>query len=155
VDPETAADIARDILHNKRIELARVHLSGGSYLGSAHQNVVDVANGRRARHSCHGGAPCGSSKIDLRVLSAIRDMGARRSLTVSELVGGVHSGGSAHYTGRAVDITWVNKRHVGSGGSYGMVVDLCRANGATRVFTPSNDPYGGHHNHVHCDWKRS
>ena len=153
VDPETAADIAKDILRNKRIDLERVHLSGGGYLASPHDNIVDVSQGRRARHSCHGGAPCGSTRIDLRVLHAIRDLGTRADVTISEIAGGVHSSGSDHYSGRAIDITWVNGRHVGAGASYDMVVNRCRAYGAKVIFTPGYDPYGGHQNHVHCAWK--
>lgn len=152
VNRETAVDVARDILRNKMITLEKVHVSGGGYFGSAHQNIVDVANGGRARHSCHGGAPCGSTWIDLRVLKTVRAMGDRGSLTVSEFVGGVHSSRSVHYSGRGVDINWVNGRHVGWGTSYGMVVERCRAYGASEIWSPSNDPYGGHHNHVHCGW---
>lgn len=152
VDPETAADIAKDILRNERITLARIHASGGSYLGSAHQNVVDVANGRLARHSCHGGAPCSSTSVHLRLLRAVRDMGTRGSLTVSEIAGGVHARESSHYSGRGLDINWVNGRHVGWGANHGMVVNRCRAYGATQIFHPWDDPYGGHHNHVHCAW---
>jgi hypothetical protein len=33
-----------------------------------------------------------------------------------------------------------------------MVVDVCHKHGASEVFSPSRDPYGGHHNHVHCAW---
>lgn len=152
VKPETAADVAHDILQNRRITLAKDHESGGGYLGSAEQNVIDVAHGRRARFSCHAGAPCGSTRISLRLLKALRDMGTRASLEVSEIAGGVHSGRSDHYSGLAMDITWVNGRHVGGGADYSMVVDRCHANGATQVFSPSYDPYGGHDDHVHCGW---
>ena len=152
VDPETAADVARDIRRNKRITLAKVHVSGGGYLGSPHENIVDISNGLPARHSCHGGAPCSSTRVNLRLLQAIRDMGTRGALTVSEIAGGVHTGGSAHYSGNGLDITWVNGRHVGAGASYGMVVDRCGAYGASVIASPSNDPYGSHHDHVHCAW---
>jgi hypothetical protein len=153
VAPETAADIAKDILRNDRITLATVHVSGGGYYGSAHDNIVDVANGRRARHSCHAGAPCGSTGIDIRLLHAVRDMGTRGKMTVSEIAGGVHAGRSAHYSGRGVDITWVDSHHVGWGANYEMVLKRCRAYRATEIFWPTNDPYGGHHNHVHCAWE--
>lgn len=152
VDPESAADIARDILRNDRITLATVHVSSGPDGATARQNIVDVANGRQARRSCYGGAPCGSTPLDLRMLRSVREMGRRGTITVSEFAGGRHAGNSAHYAGRAVDITWVNGRHVGWGSSYGMVVDVCRAHGANQVFTPSSDPYGGHSRHVHCAW---
>lgn len=152
VDPENAADIATDILRDGDITLATVHLSAGRDGATAQDNIVDVANGRLARRSCYGGAPCGSTALDLRVLRAIREMGTRGTITVSEIAGGVHAGSSAHYSGRAVDITWVNGHHVGYGTSYGMVTDVCRAFGANQIFTPSNDPWGGHSRHVHCGW---
>ena len=38
------------------------------------------------------------------------------------------------------------------GDRYGVVVDLCRAYGADQIYTPANDPWGGHHHHVHCSW---
>jgi hypothetical protein len=153
VRPESAADIAKDILRNDRIALAKIHVSGGGYLGTPHQNIVDVAAGRPARHSCSGGAPCGSTRLDLRLLQAVRDMGERGRITVSEIAGGIHAGRSDHYVGRAIDITWVDGRHVGWGAHYHMVVERCRAWNSEQVFTPANDPYGGHHNHVHCAWK--
>ena len=152
VNPESSLDVARDILRDGGITLATVHVSAGSDGATARQNIVDVANGRRARHSCHGGAPCGSTPLDLRMLRAVRAMGRRGTLSVSEFAGGVHAGRSAHYTGDAVDITWVNGRHVGPGSGYGMVVDMCREFGASEIYTPSNDPWGGHSRHVHCAW---
>jgi 5-hydroxyisourate hydrolase-like protein (transthyretin family) len=153
ISPETTADIAHDILRNKRIDLERVHVSGGGYLGSAHQNIIDLSRGRPARRSCHEGAPCGRTSVDIRVLQAIRDMGTRGTVTISEIAGGVHEPDSSHYSGNALDVTWVNGTHVGGGSNYGMAVATCRMWGAKRIFTPAHDPYGGHDNHVHCDWK--
>lgn len=152
VDPESPADVARDILADRGITLAVVHLSAGSDGATAKQNIVDIANGRAARTSCYGGAPCRSTYLDLRMLRAIRDMGRRGTITVSEFAGGSHASSSGHYSGRAVDITWVNGRHVGWGVSYYMAVERCRAYGATQVMHPSSDPWGGHSRHIHCAW---
>jgi hypothetical protein len=152
VDAEAVIDVARAIRANSRITLATVHASGNSDAATAYQNLLDLAAGRLSRRSSYGGAPGGSTAVDIRVLRAIRRMGQVGSVTVSEVTGGSHAGGSAHYSGKAVDVTVVNGRHVGSGASYQLVVDACRAFGAVQVFTPSNDPYGGHHNHVHCGW---
>lgn len=152
VNPETAADIAADIFRDRGITLATVHVGGVADRATARQNIVDVANGRLARRSCHGSAPCGSTPLDRRMLRAVRQMGARVSLTVSEFAGGVHAGRSAHYSGRGIDITWVDGRHVAPGSSYRAVVNICYASGASEVYAPSTDPYGGHSNHVHCAW---
>ena len=152
VNPENAADIARDILADKGITLAEVHVSGGSYDSTPHANIRDVANGRLAQRSC-GYAPCGGTTISLRVLRTIRDIGRRGTVTISEIVGGNHASGSTHYSGNGVDINWVNGRHVGYGSGFSLATDACRREGANEVYHPYNDPYGGHHNHVHCGWE--
>jgi hypothetical protein len=152
VDPENAADIARAIVGNRRITLETTHESGVRDAATARQNVADVMAGRLARRSSYQNAPGGFTSVDIRLLRALRLMGTRGSVTVSEIAGGSHAPGSAHYAGRGLDISWVNGSHVGSGSAYGTVVDACRANGASRVFSPSYDPYGGHGNHVHCEW---
>jgi len=149
---ESVIDVARAIRADSSITLAKVHVSGVSDSANAYQNLVDLANGRLSRRSSYQGAPGGSTAVDIRVLRAIRRMGLAGSVTISEVTGGSHASRSGHYQGKAVDITWVNGRHVGRGSSYQMAVDACRAYGAVQVFTPSNDPYGGHQNHVHCGW---
>ena len=152
VEREAAADVARAILADGGIRLERVHASGIGDLATARHNVVDVANGRLARRSAYQNAPGGYTAIDLRLLRALRRMGERGTVTVSEIAGGSHARGSAHYYGRGLDINYVNGRHVGPGSGYGMAVEVCRAYGATRVYSPGYDPYGGHWNHVHCEW---
>ena len=152
VTTETAADVARAILADGGIVLARVHSSGVGDLATARQNVVDVAAGRLARRSSYGTAPGGYTALDRRLLRAIRHMGRYGTVTVSEIAGGTHARNSAHYSGRALDVTYVNGRHVGRGSGYALAVDACRAFGASRIFHPSYDPYGGHSGHVHCEW---
>jgi hypothetical protein len=152
VSPENASDIAHAILRNPRITLATVHESGVQDNATALQNVKDVAAGRLAHRSSYQNAPGGSARIGLGLLRAIRTMGAHLHVTISEIAGGSHALNSGHYGGRAVDITVVNGRSIASGASYGAVVSACRANGATTVFDPGYDPYGGHSNHVHCGW---
>jgi hypothetical protein len=149
---ETAADVARAIVNNSRITLAPVHVGGASDQAHARQNAVDVSYGRSAHRSSYGNAPGGYTGVDIRVLRAIRAMGASGSVTISEIAGGSHSGNSRHYAGKAVDINWVNGRHVGRGSGYQLALDACRANGASAIYHPSYDPYGGHYNHVHCEW---
>lgn len=152
VNPETVADIARDILHDEGVTLSHFHVSAGSDGATPLQNIVDVANGRLAHTSCYGGTPCRTTTLDRRMLGAVREIGRRGTLTVSEFAGGRHAGGSAHYSGRAVDINWVNGRHVGWSSGYGMAVDICRKYGADTIYAPAMDPWGGHSRHVHCAW---
>lgn len=152
IDPESTIDVARAIRANSRITLAEVHVGGVSDRATPMHNLADLAAGALARRSSYGTAPGGSTTVDLRLLNALRRMGQLGTVTVSEVAGGSHASRSGHYSGKGIDITWVNGRHVGRGSGYQLVIDTCRAYGATQIFHPSNDPYGGHHNHVHCGW---
>jgi hypothetical protein len=149
---ETTADVAKAILAIGRIKLETTHSSGVRDSANARQNVLDVAAGRLARRSSYENAPGGYTTLDIRLLRALRRMGRLGSVTVTEISGGSHSRGSTHYSGRGLDISWVNGVHVYPGTNYRMAVDACRQYGAVRVFNPAYDPYGGHSNHVHCDW---
>jgi hypothetical protein len=152
VDPESTADIATAILHDAGITEATSHQSGVVDRATARWNVVDLAAGRLAHRSSYQNGPGGYTSVDRRLLATVRSLGVHHSLTVAEIAGGSHAVGSAHYSGRALDVSVVDGRHVGAGASYSIVVSTCRANGATRVYSPSYDPYGGHGNHVHCEW---
>jgi hypothetical protein len=152
VAPERAADIARDILHNHRITLAGVHVSGVRDDATARDDMTDLAHGHLAQRSCYQNAPCGATSMRLAALRAIRAMGQRGRIEVSEMAGGSHAPGSMHYLGRAIDIDAVDGRSVSGGANYSMVVNTCRAFGATTVYDPGYDPWGGHSNHVHCEW---
>ena len=152
VDPENAADIAGAILRNRRITEETTHDSGVSDHATARWNIVDLAAGRLARRSAYQNAPGGSTRVNLHLLAALRAMGARMSVTVSEIAGGSHAPQSAHYDGNALDINVVNGQHVSPGSNYNAAVSICRSYGATAVYSPGYDPYGGHGNHVHCEW---
>lgn len=152
VVPETVADVARAILADRSIIEETTHESGVRDAATARQNILDLAAGRLSRRSSYQNAPGGSTSVDIRLLRALRLMGLRGSVTVSEITGGSHAVGSTHYSGHGLDINVVNGSHVGPGSGYAMAVDACRANGASRVFNPGYDPYGGHSNHVHCEW---
>ena len=152
VDPENVMDVARAIRANRRITLANVHAEGARDRATSDLVMAALAAGRLAPRSSYGNAPGGSTRVDLRLLKALRRIGQLGTVTVSEITGGSHTGGSEHYAGRGLDINWVNGRHVGGGASYSMVIATCRAFGANQIFSPSYDPYGGHGTHVHCGW---
>jgi hypothetical protein len=149
---ETVAEVAADVLADHGITLDTVHSSGVVDAATARRNVLDLAAGLLARRSSYQNAPGGSTRVSVRVLQAMRAMGRLGTITVSEVVGGSHAVGSAHYDGLAFDVRFVNGVHVAPGSSYGMAVSTCRAYGATNIYYPAYDPYGGHSNHVHCDW---
>jgi hypothetical protein len=149
---ESAASLSRQIYANPRITLETTHDSGVLDLATARRNIVDVSGGGLARRSAYQNAPGGLTGLDRRLLRALRYMGTYGSVTVSEIAGGSHSRGSAHYSGRGLDISWVNGEHVAPGSDYGLAVRACRAYGASHIFHPAYDPVGGHQHHVHCDW---
>jgi hypothetical protein len=152
VDPESVADLARIVRANTRITLDTRHVSGVVDAATARANVDELAAGQLARRSSYGTAPGGATAVDIRLMRALRRMGEVGRVTVTEIAGGSHASGSLHYSGRALDVREVNGTAIRRGVSYGWVVDACRAFGASRVFHPGYDPYGGHQNHVHCDW---
>ena len=149
---ENAQDVARDILADRSIVLEDFHAGGPTDAATPLAEIRAVAAGRLAPRSSYGTAPGGSTALDLRLLKALRRMGQLGSVRVSEIAGGSHAGRSQHYLGKAIDISWVDGQHVTRGSSYSLVLDACQAYGVWRVFHPSYDPYGGHSNHVHCDW---
>lgn len=152
---DTVASLARQILANRRITLATVHVSGVRDLGDPMRQMQDLAAGRLVHRSSYGGAPGGYVAVDIRVLRTMLALSRVATFTVSEIAGGSHTGGSVHYQGRAVDFDVVNGVSVHRGSGYGVVVTTCRSLGAVTVFSPSYDPYGGHGNHVHCDWGKA
>ena len=152
VDPERAIDIARQIRANRRIQLATSHSSGVRDNATATSDMFELAAGRWAPRSHYDGAPGSRTPVDLRVLRTLRSLGAKANVLVSEIAGGSHAAGSAHYSGKAFDISAVNGSPVRPGSSYAVVVSVCRLYGAAQIFSPGYDPYGGHQNHVHCGW---
>jgi hypothetical protein len=152
VRAETVTEVAADVLADRGITLDTVHSSGIVDAATARRDVVDLADGQFARRSSYQNAPGGSTRVSVRVLLAMRAMGRLGTITVSEVAGGSHAVGSAHYSGLAFDVRFVNGVHVAPGTAYGMAVSTCRSYGATNIYYPAHDPYGGHSNHVHCDW---
>lgn len=118
-------------------------------------NITDAANGRAAKTSCYGTAPCTDVQLDSRLLngmdSLIQDRGF--SFFVTTIAGASHSSSSSlHYAGRAVDVDEVNGVLIrGDSAAARSLMDACRALGAIEVFGPSNDPVG-HSDHIHCAW---
>ncbi|MFF8914348.1 peptidoglycan-binding protein [Streptomyces sp. NPDC015032] len=147
------AALAKQILARKQITLATVH-PGGTHAGStARQNIVDTANGKGALTSPWGDRPNRRVALDPRMLNGLLKLSTQYSyrLSVSEIVGGDHSGNSRHYAGIAFDITYINGRHVGSGAPHKQLMAACKKLGAPEVLGPGD---AGHSRHVHCGWSR-
>lgn len=149
---DTRKSVAREIVRDGGIVLAQVHPSGVRDLATARRNLADSSAGLAARRSSYENAPGGRVLLDLRVLRALRRIGQLAGVSVSEVAGGSHAPRSDHYGGRALDVNKVNGHPVRRGSGYMLVVRACRAAGASQVFHPGYDPYGGHSNHVHCSF---
>ncbi len=152
VSVETVASIAAGILRNTRITLATAHESGVRDDATAKDDMLALAAHHWAPRSAYQNAPGGSTPVDIRLLRALRALGSKARVTVSEIAGGSHAVGSSHYRGEAMDITVVNGVSIAGGGNYSLVASVCRSYGASVVYDPAYDPYGGHGNHVHCQW---
>ena len=152
VSAETVASLAATVLRSTRITLATVHASGVSDNATAEDDVQALAARHWAPRSAYENAPGGSTPVDIRLLRALRALGSAARVEVSEIAGGSHAPGSSHYRGEAMDISVVNGVSVAAGGNYTLVASVCRSYGASVVYDPAYDPYGGHGNHVHCQW---
>ena len=146
--PQTAATLAASALANANITLATTHVSGVSDNANALQNIQDTANGAQASRSQYGNAPGGVVSIDENTLQGLLDLAATYSFRVSEVAGGSHSSGSAHYYGLAFDIDQINGAAVNSGNpDYQALMTLAKSKGAIVVLGPG-DPH--HDTHVHA-----
>ena len=112
---QTPAALAGSVLTNPNITLASTHVSGVADNANALQNLQDTANGLQASRSQYGNAPGGVVSIDENTLQGLLDLAALNSFRVSEVAGGSHSSGSAHYYGLAFDIDQINGAAANSG----------------------------------------
>ncbi|MEU2866491.1 hypothetical protein ACIQWL_47130 [Streptomyces mirabilis] len=146
-----SARLARAILNNKGITYAGAHVGGSDRASLPRQNLVDTANGRLAKTSPWGHNRGARVALNARMLNGVLKLNTQYhfKFQVSEFVGGRHSSGSKHYQGRAVDVTWINGRHVGKGAAHHALMTACHKLGANLVLGPG-DP--DHAKHVHCQW---
>ncbi|MFB7590224.1 peptidoglycan-binding protein [Streptomyces sp. NPDC056169] len=147
------ATTARKILGTSGITLATGH-PGGRHAGStAKQNVVDTADAKGALTSPWGDKPNRRVVLDTRMLNGLLKLRTQFGyrISVSELVGGDHSSNSKHYAGLAIDISYINGRHVGDGAPHRGLMAACRQLGAKEVLGPGDADHG---RHVHCAWPR-
>lgn len=117
--PESAIDLANEILSNSNITLAaNGTCSSISGQVTPRKNIQDVANGNLMA-ACYGGATCASMgdrgcadnvvRPSNTMLYAIWAVGQNYSFTITSISGGPHTLNSKHYTGQAIDITPVSQ----------------------------------------------
>lgn len=114
--PQSSVELARQILANGNITLAT---SGDCRSVSGpvtpRGNIQSVADGRRMAYCGPGANLCRTLPGDVCVddylrpsetmLRAIWTVGQSMSFTINSIAGGPHTPGSAHYAGRAIDIS--------------------------------------------------
>ena len=165
----SAQDLAKQILQNSNITLSPPWGSQDSK-SSVRQNITDTANGAPAWTSPSRQGGQIQASLDSRMLAGLLAVANNvPSLNVTEILGGQHTTGSAHYKGLAFDIG-------GASFSYDVatakkIMDICKAAGAKprQIFGPCNGVGSGHsefvacsatgyrtnsqhENHVHCGW---
>ena len=106
--PTRRAQLADQILKNKKIALAKIHPSGVVDSAFAHQNMCDTRLGHTAKRSHYGTAPGGSVFLQEKLLYAMIQLSKKYSFRISEIAGASHSSGSKHYRGAAFDIDRIN-----------------------------------------------
>ena len=144
------ASLANRILRNPNIRLAVTHSETPLDNATALRNIEDAIQYDTASRSSYKSAPGGRVPLNIRMLWAILQLAKMYNIQISELAGGVHSRGSLHYHGRAVDINVINGRRVGR--THPDVAKFkrdCRKLGASSVLGPG-DP--DHATHIHCAW---
>ncbi|MFF0474782.1 hypothetical protein [Streptomyces sp. NPDC004284] len=147
-----SARLARSVLNAKGITYATAHQDDTDKASLPKQNLIDVSNGRLARTSPWGHKKGARVALDTKMLNGALKLSTQYhyKFQISEIVGGKHgSHTSKHYTGRAIDVTWINGRHVGEKADHQGFMKACRKLGASKVFGPGDK---GHKRHVHCQW---
>jgi hypothetical protein len=153
---QTAVDrqrLALSILNDSRITLDTFHSSGKSDpAATARRNIVDTANGGRAKTSHYSDAGSTSVWLDPLMLGCMKDMVVTYDYTfeVLEISGGDHSSRSYHYRGTAFDVYVINGIRVKKSNPYWPAfLQRARDRGAIETFGPGD---AGHDTHIHMAW---
>jgi hypothetical protein len=121
---------------------------------NASQNLIDAANGQQVHTSCYENAPCTLVALSPALLAGIETLAISHTISISEIASGSHAVGSSHYNGNSMDVNNVDGDPVirMSEAHVNVFRDAAFAAGATTVYDPYHDPYGGHSNHFHIQW---
>jgi uncharacterized Zn-binding protein involved in type VI secretion len=148
----TVQQLAALIQRNRRIHLARTHVSGVRDQANPQQEINDAAAGNPVNRSNYQNAPGGTTGLNQDALTQMNDYGKDHDIDVSEIAGGSHSANSRHYSGLGYDVTSIDGQAVNSSNTMNSdLMDAGRDGGATEVLGPG-DP--GHDGHIHLAWPR-
>lgn len=141
------------IRKSPKITLLRRQVSGRYDGASSWDNIVATARGGRAKRSWYGAAPGGYTRLDPRLLRAMKTLAQDGySFTVIALAGGSHSRASRHYEGLAFDVDTINGEKVRYGSPHWRAfLRRCGQLGATETLGPGDR---GHSTHIHAAWPR-
>ncbi len=136
-----------------KISLLRRQVSGRYDGASSWDNIVAMSNGGSAKRSWYGNAPGGYTKLDSRMLNAMKTLANEGyTFNVTSIAGGSHSRTSRHYAGIAFDVSIINGQQVRAGNPYWRkFLSRCRQLGATETLGPGDK---AHSTHIHAAWPR-
>jgi hypothetical protein len=140
------AALATRIRDSRQVSLLTFHVSNKSDPPStAHQNIVDTANGLPAKTSSFSHVGRTNVSLDVRMLQAMVKLAETYSYRVTAIAGSYHSKGSPHYAGLAFDVDLINgvgfKSRTATVSAF---MQACRDLSATK----------GHPTHIHAEWPR-
>lgn len=147
------AQTAEWIKESPKITLLHRQVNGRNDGASSWDNISVTANGGSAKRSWYGTAPGGYTKLDIRMLRAMKTLAQEGyTFNVTSIAGGSHSRTSRHYAGTAFDVSTINGQKVRYGSSYWRAfLRRCRQLGATETLGPGDR---GHSTHIHAAWPR-
>ena len=151
--PTSRAQYAAWIQKSPKISLLRRQVSGRYDGASSWDNIVATANGGSAKRSWYGNAPGGYTRLDSRMLRAMKTLAQEGyTFNVTSIAGGSHSRTSRHYAGIAFDVSTINGCKVRAGAPHWKAfLRRCRQLGATETLGPGDR---GHSTHIHAAWPR-
>lgn len=160
----TATELAKKILANANV---RFTVLKDEPRATPRQNIQDVADGKLAWTSVRGDVGSRQTTLSEQMLGGILAAASKTSFTITEIAGGDHGKTSAHYVGRAIDISATS----GDLGRNTAIMNACLASGAkwSQIFGPCNNVYlsngkfneckatkyltnSDHQTHIHCGW---
>jgi hypothetical protein len=164
VPSDSAQNLAKQILQNGAVKFAVLKDEPAA---TPEQNIKDTAAGKSATTSIRGDVGVQQVALVPQMLAGILAAANLTPITINEIVGGKHSSNSAHYYGRAFDISASpndTARNV-------QIMNACYAAKAkpTQIFGPCSNSYSAdgkfticsstgyatnkdHQTHIHCGW---
>lgn len=113
---EEKINYAQKLLDSKNVTFIELHPNKHTPNDEANasDNIKDAAKGKAVKLSNYGNAPGGTVELSEKLLKGLYELSKDYEFSIQELAGASHSKNSTHYKGKAVDINWLNGKHVGA-----------------------------------------